>query len=482
MVQFIFFCLYAVAGMWTLLAGAHCAGDGPLSFDANQQPLVGSYFDPQLESCGSEPLAEYTRLLHRIERSAGKWNDRHPRWRLLEALDGFDRYRQIVGEEINRFEALYSHVPQEQKQVRFEARWSRSQVYDNHAQILQRATGYEKTFNTTRALLDVNGAVTDEIVDHALTYYNISREELDDFAATNAKPGSAKNGKSLRTSVSQTLKHVVRDWATEGHSERNATMPYIIDVLRTELSEPLSSTRRTHGEDPHPRQSLRVLIPGQGLGRLAHEIAALGPHVEVHSNEFSAYMNIIYRWIVKRLSSGEQRHIHPFVENWSHARTRNEIQRSVSVPDEQALPESGTGKACLPVLFEGDFTSIFPATAYAGQYDVVVTLFFIDTARNLLSYLSTIRDLLRPGGIWINVGPLLWGSAPWVQLSLDEVRAVSQEMGFVFDVGRDHEAEAMYNFNGSSLYLNGYRAQYWTARKEVGDNFFDTRSSWWPWR
>jgi hypothetical protein len=324
--------------------------------------------------------------------------------------------------------------------------------------------------------------VTDEIVNYALTYYNVSRDELDDFAATKAKAGSRKNDRGLRTSVSQALKHIVRDWAIEGYSERNATIPYILNVLRTELPDPFSSPQMTGGTDLVANQPYRILVPGQGLGRLAHEIAAMGPHLEVHSNEFSSYMNVVYRWAVGSLRSGEQRQVHPFVENWSHARTRDEIQRRVSVPDRQMLLEYGAGKSCQPTLFEGDFTSVFPMTAYAGKYDVVVTLFFIDTARNLMSYLSTIRDLLRPGGLWINVGPLLWGSAPWIQLSLDEVRAISQEMGFVFDDERDHEAEAMYNFNGSSLYLNGYVAQYWTARKEVKDESDSMRTGWWLWR
>jgi hypothetical protein len=119
-------CLCVVTGTWTLLAGAHNAEGGPSSLDAYQQPLVASHFESHLDDCGSEIEAEHARLLQRLERSVGRWNDKHPRWRLLEALDGFDRYRHIVGEEIGRFEALYSHVPHEQKQVRFQMR--RSQV------------------------------------------------------------------------------------------------------------------------------------------------------------------------------------------------------------------------------------------------------------------------------------------------------------------------------------------------------------------
>jgi hypothetical protein len=47
------------------------------------------------------------------------------------------------------------------------------------------------------------------------------------------------------------------------------------------------------------------------------------------------------------------------------------------------------------------------------NYDAIVTLFFIDTAENVLQYLDVIKQLLKPGGVWINYGPLkngeLWG-------------------------------------------------------------------------
>jgi hypothetical protein len=140
-------CIYAATGIWARLAGADYAEESSFSLDADQQPLAASHFDSHFGSCGSELEAEHTRLLRRAERSAGKWNDRHPRWRLLEALDGFDRYRQIVGEEINRFEALYSHVSPEQKQVRLEA-----QVVNNCRCMITLHRSWSEQLDTARPL------------------------------------------------------------------------------------------------------------------------------------------------------------------------------------------------------------------------------------------------------------------------------------------------------------------------------------------
>jgi len=44
----------------------------------------------------------------------------------------------------------------------------------------------------------------------------------------------------------------------------------------------------------------------------------------------------------------------------------------------------------------------------AGAWDAVLTQFFIDTAANVIEYLECIWEMLRPGGVWINLGPLLY--------------------------------------------------------------------------
>lgn len=37
-------------------------------------------------------------------------------------------------------------------------------------------------------------------------------------------------------------------------------------------------------------------------------------------------------------------------------------------------------------------------------WDCIATCFFIDTAHNVIDYIDTIWKILKPGGIWINVG------------------------------------------------------------------------------
>lgn len=42
--------------------------------------------------------------------------------------------------------------------------------------------------------------------------------------------------------------------------------------------------------------------------------------------------------------------------------------------------------------------------AAAEAWDAVVTCFFLDTAANALQYVETIHRILRPGGVWVNMG------------------------------------------------------------------------------
>lgn len=191
-------------------------------------------------------------------------------------------------------------------------------------------------------------------------------------------------------------------------------------------------------------------------------------------NEWSTYVLAAFRYLEAHL--GRDCFVfHPFIDGLSNHLTSDDMKRPVTVP--QADFQTSLSSV---LLVEGDFTTAFANGT--GQYDVIVTHFFIDTARNLLSYLDTIHRLLRPGGHWINFGPLLYGSAPFVQLSLDEVISVSEAMGFAFmtmndvcgnktfrdakgGLGMIRSKHAAYGFNDLELRKNTYLAQAWLARK-----------------
>lgn len=288
-----------------------------------------------------------------------------------------------------------------------------------------------------------------DIVANAIQFYGIEQQELDNYINEAEKSGHSAD----RISVSQTLKHFVRDWADEGDKERNDAFPCILSTM-SKLRESLDR------EKP-----LKVLLPGSGLGRLGHEVASLGDF-EVTVNEWSMYMNVAYRYLESQHVPGSFA-FHPFIDGLSHHATTADLLRKVAAPNISPNPSV--------LLVEGDFNSAFHDQG--GQFDIIVTHFFIDTARNLMAYFDTIKFLLKPGGKWLNLGPLLYGTGPFVQLSLDEIVAVIEEMGFSFEEIGDEcgeptfegkkirSTEAEYGFNGKALTKNAYAAQVWVATK-----------------
>lgn len=153
--------------------------------------------------------------------------------------------------------------------------------------------------------------------------------------------------------------------------------------------------------------------------------------------------------------------IAPFAHWFSHQRTNAHLFRLISFPD--VLPRASPTFN----VFQGDFMSLSPPT---NTYDYIVTLFFIDTSLNVISTLRQIHTLLRPGGTWINLGPLLWtsGSQAKLELSLDEVLLVAEDIGFRFEEGqnlRRRTIECEYTADKESMMTWIYRAEFWVARK-----------------
>lgn len=46
--------------------------------------------------------------------------------------------------------------------------------------------------------------------------------------------------------------------------------------------------------------------------------------------------------------------------------------------------------------------------AQTNSWDGILTCFFIDTAAVVLQYIDLFFDILKPGGVWVNIGPLLY--------------------------------------------------------------------------
>jgi carnosine N-methyltransferase len=277
-----------------------------------------------------------------------------------------------------------------------------------------------------------------------------------------------------------TLRQFYRDWSAEGAVEREACYGPVMRALDNERSR------------LGPEQQMRVLVPGAGLGRLVFDLCYNGYIVE--GNEISYHQLLASSYILNGCDRAGQHTIYPWVHTFSNHRTRENHLRGYVVPDihpRTALREAGNRVGEMSMC-ASDFLCGYAEDNHHETFDAVTTVFFLDTAPNLIRYLEVIRNCLRPGGVLINVGPLLWhfeNNAPGnhgqdddgdgehdynnssgiadpgsYELSDDEVMALVERMGFIIEF-RETGIEAPYVQDAQSMLQTVYRASSWVARK-----------------
>lgn len=126
----------------------------------------------------------------------------------------------------------------------------------------------------------------------------------------------------------------------------------------------------------------------------------------------------------------------------------------------------------------GEFVQIFKTEEFRSTFDAVTTCFFIDTAHNVIEYLETIWSALKPGGWWVNLGPLQWHWADAhtylpedelsIEASLADVQQAAQRMGFVFkkkEIGK----RCRYMCDDRSMLHQAYECAFWVAQKPISE-------------
>lgn len=249
------------------------------------------------------------------------------------------------------------------------------------------------------------------------------------------------------------LRTVMRDWSAEGAQERQKCYNPVLEVLQAIF--PIDE-----------RCKIRVLVPGAGLGRLAYEISQLGFVCE--GNEFSLFMLLTAELFLTRSLIPGSYEIHPFTLPFSNTIKVEEQFRGITVPDIEVHSAPAEFS-----MIAGDFLDVYGDEKEAGRWNAISSCYFIDTAQDIIGYIRLFYKLLVPGGVWINLGPLLYhfeghASEPSIELSVEEVRALAEKVGFVFDKKEEEEEEFLDSSYAQNLYSMNqtvYRCWFFTARK-----------------
>ncbi|XP_072951502.1 uncharacterized protein [Typha angustifolia] len=252
------------------------------------------------------------------------------------------------------------------------------------------------------------------------------------------------------------IRNIVRDWAQEGQKERDQCYKPILE----ELSR--------HFPNRSKERPPSCLVPGAGLGRLALDISCLG--FASQGNEFSYYMMICSSFILNHTHEAYEWTIYPWIHSNCNSFSDNDQLRPVSFPD---IHPASAGITEGFSMCGGDFVEVYNDECQEASWDAVVTCFFLDTAHNIVEYIEIISKILKDGGVWINLGPLLYHFAESygtedemsIELSLEDVKMVAYHYGFEMEM--EKIIETTYTANTQSMMQNRYFAAFWTMRKKL---------------
>ncbi len=366
--------------------------------------------------------------------------DREEREHFRKVLSAFRAYKRDTKERLHRTKSFVKHLPPDQQRLLQEAGFQDNlDALENCAQvnyslILEITADVANMFENKS---DDGGENLDRAVDvDGADRMPIRRTDLNDM-----------------DKVQSTLKQFVRDWSKEGEAERSQCY----DPILRELEHLFADVER--------RCEVKVLVPGAGLGRLAFEIAKRG--FECQGNEFSLFMLIASNFVLNKCSSRNCFKVYPYIHQHTNVMAGADMIRGVSFPD--VNPNELTGYARFSMA-AGDFLEVYGEPEYEGSQDCVATCFFLDCAHNVVDFISTIRRVLKPGGYWINFGPLLYHFADMptefsIEPSYDMVRTLVTQSGFEF-LREETGVEAVYSQNKLSMLQTVYKCVSFTCQKK----------------
>ncbi|KAK3514496.1 hypothetical protein QTP70_018666 [Hemibagrus guttatus] len=372
----------------------------------------------------AEPKREEPYLYRGRTRCSPEEEARLERQHFWKIINAFKYYRTHVEETLKRCERQFLSLPR------------------RHQQLLP---GFLDKLAEIRRCMECNHQVLRAIVRNCTHMFeNMDYDEDDN--ARRAGPSSTFDMDKLKS----TIKQFVRDWSEAGKMERDSCYTPIIEEIQ-----------KWFPPEKCDVSEVKVLVPGAGLGRLAWEIACLG--YSCQGNEWSFFMLFSSNFILNRCEKENAMTLYPWVHQFSNNKMSGDQTRGVTFPDvnPQSLPPDSDFS-----MTAGDFLEVYTDP---DTWDCVSTCFFIDTAHNVLEYIETIWNILKPGGVWINLGPLLYhfenmANELSIELSYEEIKDVMLKCGFQLEVEKE-SVLTTYTENERSMLKYLYDCVFFVARK-----------------
>lgn len=118
------------------------------------------------------------------------------------------------------------------------------------------------------------------------------------------------------------------------------------------------------------------------------------------------------------------------------------------------------------MIAAGDFLEVYKTP---NCYDCVATCFFIDCGNNIVDFIEAIFRILKPGGIWVNLGPLLYHFSDIqgensIEPTFENLELIIKMVGFEF-LRCQTGMRTKYAQNPQSMLKSEYESLFWVCRK-----------------
>lgn len=325
---------------------------------------------------------------------------------LFKALKSLQNYSDNCVSSTNHKRSLYKSMPIKHQR-------------------LGNSIHYPEKLNQIDQCFRNNQAILDKVVESALKHYKLSQADI------------SKVTSSQHSQVVEGLCHYARDWASIGDEEVQPLIEYV-----KEKSRAIKDFKNTF-----------VVVPGSGLGRIAHELAC---------ESFGKVIGVEYSWTMHLLNQfiyTQGFDFHPYVHTNSNHLSLQEQTRKVAVSKRQR-PDILTN-------VQGDFLKMENKNPY--KHVIFVTCFFMDTAEDIFSYMDKIDQMcsaVKGKKLWINMGPLKYGTAPKVEFTNEELlKVITENYGWHIDHQIPKPVKLGYMTDTHSMWQGYYGVNMWCASK-----------------
>ena len=247
---------------------------------------------------------------------------------------------------------------------------------------------------------------------------------------------------------------LMRDWTLESKPERENNYGNVLKEVKKYFNY--------DDKELMKKNNYKVLVPGTGCSRMTFELAKRG--FEVEANDF-CYIYILCDDYLFNYSHKNEFQFCPSIHSFSNHYTEESVLKRYAFPDVDIRDELAKAEAKPIKFMKGDFLLLYKGKT--DLYDCIVTLFFIDVSKNIIEYVEIMHDLLKKGGVWVNLGCLDYYHSRnhlSIDLTWDELRLVIQNYGF--EIKNEVTGFVPYGVKQGSTVSDSYGTVFFTAMKK----------------